>query len=97
MVPRRILGLWYGLMTAGGFAFGLIGERRPFGQDMLAHPLVVFFALAAVGLMVLRAVTARPVPELIPERTLLAGCLIGGGAFLAGNWVGAHLIAGAAS
>jgi hypothetical protein len=92
----RLLGLWYGLMTAGGFAFGLIGERRPFGLDMLAHPLVVFFVLTALGLLILRVVTARPVPELIPERTLLAGCLIGGAAFLVGNWISAHVLPAAA-
>jgi hypothetical protein len=94
MVP--IHGLWYGLMAAGGLGFGLIGERRPFGADMLAHPLVVYFALAAAGLLTLRVALARPVPELIPERALLAGCLVGAIAFLAGNWVSANLIGGVA-
>jgi len=89
----RVHGLWYGLMAAGGLGFGLVGERRPFGQDVLAHPLVVYFAIAAAGLMVLRAVLARPVPELIPERTLFVGCLVGVAAFLAGNWINAHVIA----
>jgi hypothetical protein len=84
-------------MVAGGLAFGLLGERRPFGQDMLAHPLVVYFAVAAVGLLILRVVLARPVPELIPERTLFAGCLIGVAAFLAGNWIGVHIIGGVAT
>ena len=92
----RLRFCWYGLMVAGGLGFGLIGERRPFGQDMLAHPLVVYFAVAAVGLLVLRAVLARPVPELIPERTLLSGCLFGVAAFLAGNWISAHVIGGTA-
>jgi len=77
-------------MAAGGLAFGLIGERRPFGQDMLAHPLVVYFALAATGLLILRAALARPV--LIPERTLLAGCVLGAAAFLAGNWISTHVL-----
>src|SRR5262244_3585984 len=57
---RPIQAWWYRLMAAGGLAFGFIGERRPFGQDMLAHPLVVYFALAAIGLLILRAVLARP-------------------------------------
>jgi hypothetical protein len=65
MHPQRILVWWYGLMVAGGFLFGLIGDRRPFGNDMLAHPLVVFFASAAAALLVLRVALARPVPELI--------------------------------
>jgi hypothetical protein len=87
----RLYGVWYGLMVAGGLGFGLLGERRPFGQDMLAHPLVVYFALAAFGLLVLRAVLARPVPEVISERALLSGCLFGVVAFLAGNWISAHV------
>jgi len=89
---RPVKAWWYGLMAAGGLAFGLIGERRPFGQDMLAHPLVVYFALAATGLLILRAALARPVPELIPERTLLAGCVLGAAAFLAGNWISTHVL-----
>ena len=77
---------WYGLMTAGGFLFGLLGDRRPFGNDMLAHPLIVFFASAAGALLILRVALARPVPELIPERPLIAGCLLGAAAFLIGNF-----------
>jgi len=80
-------------MLAGGLGFGLIGERRPFGQDMLAHPLVVYFALAAASLLVLRAVLARPVPEVIPERTLVSGCLLGVAAFLAGNFINTYVLA----
>jgi hypothetical protein len=45
---------WYGAMAAGGLAFGLMGERRPFGRDVLGHPLVVFFVLAAAALLVMR-------------------------------------------
>jgi uncharacterized membrane protein YedE/YeeE len=90
----RLQAWWYGLMLAGGLGFGLIGERRPFGQDMLAHPLVVYFALAAASLLVLRAVLARPVPEVIPERTLVSGCLLGVAAFLAGNFINTYVLAG---
>jgi len=89
----RLQAWWYGLMLAGGVGFGLIGERRPFGQDMLAHPLVVYFAAAAAGLLVLRAVLSRPVPEVIPERTLVFGCLVGAAAFLAGNFISAYVFA----
>jgi len=81
------LRLWYGLMAAGGFAFGLIGDRRPLGNDVLAHPLVLFFIAAGAALLLLRVVWQRPVPELIPERALLFGCLAGAAAFLAGNWI----------
>jgi hypothetical protein len=89
----RTQAWWYGLMAAGGLAFGLVGDRRPLGTDVLAHPFVVFFAVVAVGLIVLRIVRARPVPELIPERALVVGCLVGGAAFLIGNWVATHVVA----
>ncbi len=90
----KLRSAWYGLVMAGGLGFGLIGERRPFGNDTLAHPLVVYFAAVAVGLLVLRVVLARPVPEVIPERVLVAGCLSGAVAFLVGNFVSVHLMAG---
>ena len=59
---------WYGAMVIGGLAFGLLGERRPLGNDIFAHPLTLFFMVAMAGLLVLRAALARPVPEVIPER-----------------------------
>jgi hypothetical protein len=90
----KLRSAWYGLVMAGGLGFGLIGERRPFGTDMLAHPLVVYFATVALGLLILRIVLARPVPEVIPERVLVAGCLSGAAAFLAGNFVSVHMMAG---
>jgi hypothetical protein len=92
MDHRRILMWWYGLMVAGGFLFGLIGARGPFGNDMLAHPLIVFFASAAGALLILRVALACPVPELVPERPLIAGCLLGAAAFLIGNFVTARLM-----
>jgi hypothetical protein len=92
-VGGRPQAWWYGLMAAGGIAFGLIGERRPLGSDVLAHPFVLFFIVVAIGLIVLRIARARPVPELIPERTLLIGCLVGGAAFLVGSWIATHVVA----
>lgn len=77
-------------MALGGFVFGLVAERKPFGEDILLHPLVLFFAAAGVGLLVLRAALARPVPEIISERALLFGCLAGLAAFLAGNAFAAY-------
>ena len=85
--------LWYRIaMIAGGFAFGLIAERRPFGDSALAHPIVVFAALAGAGLLILRVALARPVPEVIPERALLIGFVLGFAAFLVGNWIAMHLL-----
>lgn len=85
--------IWYGAMTLGGFAFGLIGDRRPFGESFLTHPFAVFFILVGVMLLVLRIVAARPVPELIPDRMLFIGCAFGLATFLAGNFVAMHLLA----
>jgi uncharacterized membrane protein YedE/YeeE len=90
----KLRNAWFGLVMAGGLGFGLIGERRPFGNDTLAHPLVVYFAAVAVGLLILRVVLSRPVPEVIPERVLVAGCLSGVAAFLVGNFISAHMVDG---
>src|SRR3981189_1939568 len=90
----RLRGIWYGVVMAGGLGFGLIGERRPFGNDMLAHPLVVYFATVALGLQMLPVVLGRPVPEVIPERVLIAGRLCGGLTSRGRNWISAHMMAG---
>jgi hypothetical protein len=87
----RVRDVWYGVMALGGLAFGLIGERRPFGDGILAHPLVALFIVVAVALIVLRVVLARPVPEVISDRSLLIGCFAALAAFLVGNFVSAHL------
>jgi hypothetical protein len=84
---------WRLAMIAGGFIFGLFADRRPFGESFLAHPIVVYSAIAGLGLLVLRVMLRRPVPEVIPERAIVAGFLLGIAAFLAGNFIGVHLIA----
>jgi hypothetical protein len=90
----RALAWWYGLVGAGGFAFGLLGERRPFGADVIAHPLVVFAIAVGVALLVVRVALMRPVPEVIPDRALLLGCAVGLALFLAGNFVATRWLAG---
>lgn len=89
----RAVTWWYGAAASAGFGFGLIGERRPFGEDILAHPLVVYCLAVALALLVLRVAMRRPVPEIIPERALVAGCAAGLVAFLAGNFVATYLVA----
>jgi len=79
-------------MIAGGFTFGLLADRRPFGEAPLANPIVVFAAVAGLGLLILRIVLRRPVPDVIPERAIVVGFLLGTAAFLVGNWTGVHLI-----
>src|ERR1700719_2373908 len=92
VVSPRLLTWWFGLMALGGVAFGLYAEERPFGNGVLAYPLVVFFACVAVRLLTLRVLRARPVPELISERYLAIGVGIGIACFFIGNWFGVSLM-----
>jgi len=71
------LGYWYGAVCIAGLGFDLLGERRPFGQNILAHPFIVYAFVLAAALLVVRVVQQRPVPELIPERALGFGCAEG--------------------
>ena len=82
---------WYGLMVFGGVGFGLLSDRRPFGEGILVHPLVMFFILVGLGLIAVRVLLARPVPSVISDRALIAGCIVGLVAFLAGNFLGVHI------
>ena len=84
---------WFIVVALGGLGFGLTAERRLFGEGVFAHPVVAFFILVGIGLIVLRTALARPVPEIIPERALLIGCFAGLAMFLAGNWLGMHVLA----
>ncbi len=83
---------WYGLMAAGGFAFGIFANKRPLGEGILVHPLVLFFVVVAAALLVLRVIYARPVPEVIPDRALVYGCSAGLTAFLIGNFLVANVL-----
>ncbi len=83
---------WYGLMGLGGFGFGLFADRQPFGEGILGHPLVLFFVVVGLVLLALRAILARPVPDVIPDRALMLGCVVGLATFLAGNFVAAHAL-----
>ena len=46
----------------------------------------------ASALLLLRAALRRPVPELLPERILIVGCIVGVIAYLAGNWFAARVL-----
>ena len=87
------LGWWYALMAIGGLAFGALGDRRPFGNGILLHPLMLYFALVCVCLIALRLVLSRPLPELIPDRALVIGCVIGLVLFLVSNFIVVHALA----
>jgi hypothetical protein len=72
-------------------AFGVYADKRPFGDDILEHPLVIFFVVVGAALLALRFALRRPVPDFIPDRLLLIGCLVGLAAFLIGNWLAVNL------
>ncbi|HEX2654480.1 MAG TPA: hypothetical protein VHN11_12610 [Xanthobacteraceae bacterium] len=91
-IAPRIARLWFAMMGVGGFGFGLLALKRPFGEDFFLHPLVLFCISVGVALLILRFVLARPVPDIIPERPLILGCLLGLAAFLLGNWIAAHVL-----
>jgi hypothetical protein len=91
-VSPHLLTWWFGLMALGGVGFGLYAEERPFGNGALAHPLVVFFAFVAAGLLTLRFLHARPVSELISWQCLAFGVAIGIVCFFIGNWFGVSLL-----
>lgn len=81
---------WFFLMTVGGLGFGALANKRPFGDQLIVHPLLVFFLLVALGLLALRVLLHRPVPEVISDRALMVGCVVGLVAFLAGNFLGVY-------
>ncbi|HKD26049.1 MAG TPA: hypothetical protein VKC66_09040 [Xanthobacteraceae bacterium] len=91
-VSPHLLTWWFGLMAAGGVGFGVYADERPFGNGVLADPLVVFFACAVAGLMTLRFLHARPVLQLISALSLAAGAVIGITCFFIGKWFGVSLI-----
>ena len=79
-------------MAFVGFGFGLIGERRPLGEGVLLHPLILFFVLSGIALLVRRVVLKRPVPEAIHDRALMRGCALGLAMFLAGSYTASHFM-----
>jgi hypothetical protein len=87
----RILVWWFAAMAAAGVLFGAFADQRPFGDDVLAHPAIVLFIVVGIGLLVLRVAVGRPVQEIIPDRLLVFGCIVGLAAFLIGNWLAVHL------
>jgi hypothetical protein len=90
-VSGRVLVWWFALMSAAGVLFGVYADKRPFGNDVLAHPLIILFVVVGVALLALRVVLRRPVPDIIPDRLLIIGCFVGLAAFLIGNWLAVNL------
>ena len=80
-------------MAGGGFAFGLFANKRPLGNGILVHPLVLFFVLVAVALLVLRDRRSRArCPRSFPTARWCYGCCAGLVLFLIGNFFAAHAL-----
>jgi hypothetical protein len=91
-VSPHLLTWWFGMMAAGGLGFGAYADQRPFGNGVLAHPLVIFFAFVAAGLLTLRFLHAKPLVQLISAPCLATGAVIGIASFFIGNWFGVNLM-----
>jgi hypothetical protein len=85
----RALSWWLGGMALGGMVFGMYAAQRPFGDGLIKHPLFIFSALGLVALLILRFAGDRP---LVSDRALVAGVVVGAGAYLLGLWFGVSLL-----
>ena len=82
---------WLGGMALGGMVFGMYAAQRPFGDGIIKHPLFIFSVLGVLALLILRFAGERP---LVSDRALVAGVVIGAGAYLLGVWFGVSLLPG---
>ena len=85
----RALSWWLGGMALGGMVFGMYAAQRPFGDGLIKHPLFIFTVLGIVALLILRFAGDRP---LVSDRALIAGVVVGAGAYLLGVWFGVALL-----
>jgi hypothetical protein len=91
-VSPHLLTWWFGLLATGGVGFGFYADGHPFGTGVLSHPLVVFAACVAAGLLTLRFLHDRPMLQLISARSIAAGAVIAVACYFLGKWFGASLM-----
>ena len=87
----RALSWWLGGMALGGMVFGMYAAQRPFGDGIIRHPLFYFCVLGVLAVLILRFAGDRP---LVSDRALVAGVVVGAGAYLLGLWFGVSLLPG---
>jgi hypothetical protein len=92
-VSPHLLTGWFGVMSVGGLAFGLFADRPLFGKGILAHPLVMLFAMAGAGLLILKFLHGEPMRKLISPVSVIAGCIIAVVCYFIGRWFGVSLAA----
>ena len=92
-VSPHLLTGWFGLMSVGGLASGLFADRPLFGRGLLAHPLVMLFAIAGAGLLILKFLHREPMRKLISPVSVIAGCVIAVACYFTGRWFGVSLAA----
>jgi hypothetical protein len=87
------LWFWFLFAAAAGIGFGLVGDRRPFGEGMLFTPAAMLLVVLGTALLALRFALARPVPDVIPGRPLGYGIALAYALFLIANFIAAHVLA----
>jgi hypothetical protein len=87
----RALSWWLGGMALGGMVFGMYAAQRPFSDGIIRHPLFYYCVLSVLAILILRFASDRP---LISDRALIAGVVVGAGAYLLGVWFGVSLLPG---
>jgi predicted lipid-binding transport protein (Tim44 family) len=85
----RALSWWLGGMALGGMVFGMYAAQRPLSDGIIRHPLFYFSVLGLLALLILRFAGDRP---LVSDRALVAGVVVGAGAYLLGLWFGVALL-----
>lgn len=79
-------------MSIGGLALGLLSRDYTFAKGVLAHPLVIFFAMVATGLMTLRFLHGGLL-KVISATSLVVGFVIAIACYFIGVWFAVSLAA----
>lgn len=85
--PGLLSRLWPYLCAIIGFGFGLIGDARPFGRDILAHPAIVMGVVIGLILIAARLLLKRPIPEVMSDMVMKFGFAVAIFTYLAGTFL----------
>jgi len=79
-------------MSVGSLALGLFYPDYTLAKGILGHPLVIFFALVAAGLLTLRFLYGDLL-KVISATSLAVGFVIAVACYFIGVWFGVNLAA----